>query len=90
MQRQSWHKKEKYEHQAQLDEKQQDQPSEFFFVDFEEVRRPGCTGVPKQERRNEIQQGEDQANDKCGEKEVPEENNFLAFHDANSTTNGNE
>ncbi len=94
MQSQDWHKKEKYEHDAQLDKKQENQFSKFFFVDFEEMRRPICAGVPKQERRAEIEQSEEQANNECGEEKVPEENNFVAVHaaiiylsDARSITN---
>ena len=52
------YKKEKYEHDAQLDEKKQHQSAEFFLVDFEEMRREGCTGFPKQQCRAEIEQGE--------------------------------
>lgn len=44
------------------------------------MRGPGCSGIPKQERRAEIEQGKDEADDKCGEEKVPEENDFLAFH----------
>ena len=46
------------------------------------MRRPGCAGVPKQERRAEIEQREDEADDKCGEEKVPEENYFVAVHAA--------
>jgi hypothetical protein len=94
MQSQRWHEKEKYEHDAELDKKEQDQPSEFFLVDFEEMRCPRCAGFPKQQRCAEIEQREDQADDKGGEEKVPEENNFLAVHvaiiyfsDARSITN---
>jgi hypothetical protein len=82
MQGQSWHQKEEYEHDTQLDEEQQHQSAEFFFVDFEEVRRPGCAGAPKQERRAEIEQSEYEADDKCAEEKVPEENDPFAFHAA--------
>jgi hypothetical protein len=82
MQRQSRHKKEEYQHDAQLDKKQQNQSSKFFLVDFEEMRRPGCSGVPKQECRAEIEQGEDEPDYECGEEKVPEENDFIAFHAA--------
>jgi hypothetical protein len=84
------HQKEKYEHDTQLDEEQQNQSAEFFFVDFEEACRPGCAGVPKQERRTEIEQSEYEADDKCAEEKVPEENDLLAFHAAIITTNGHE
>jgi hypothetical protein len=80
VQSQSRDEEEKYEHDAELDEKEQDQSSEFFLVDFEEVRRPGDAGVPKQSGRGEIEQGEDEADDKCGEEKIPEENDFVAFH----------
>src|SRR5439155_19223582 len=82
MQSQSWHQKEKYEDDAQLDEEQQHQSAEFFFVDFEEACRPGCAGVPKQERRAEIEQSEYEADDKCAEEKVPEENDLVAFNTA--------
>ena len=82
MQSQCRHEKEKYEHDTELDEKQQDNPSEFFLVDFEEMRREGCAGFPKQQCRAEIKQREDQADNKCGEEKVPEENDFVAVHAA--------
>jgi hypothetical protein len=82
MQSQRRDEKEKYQHDAHLDEKQQDQSSEFFLVNFEEMRRPGCADFPKQERRAEIEQREDEADDKCGEEKVPEENYFVAVHAA--------
>jgi hypothetical protein len=80
MQRQSWHEKEKYEHDAQLDEEEQNQSSKFFLVDFEQMCRPGCAGVPKQERSAEIEQREYEADDKRGEEKVPKENDFIVFH----------
>src|SRR2546428_1049872 len=80
MQSQSWHQKEEYEHDAQLDEEQQNQSAEFFFVDFEELRRPRNGSVPKQSRRSEIEQREYEADDKCTEEKVPEENDLLAFN----------
>src|SRR5207253_473916 len=80
---------------AQLDEEQQNQPAKFFLFDFEEMRRPGCAGVPKQESRAEIEQGEYEADDKCAEEKVPEKDDLLAFHgpiiyssDTTSITNG--
>ena len=82
MQSQSWHQKEEYEHDAQLDEEQQNQSAEFFFVDFEELRRPRNGSVPKQSRRSEIEQREYEADDKCTEEKVPEENDLLAFNTA--------
>jgi hypothetical protein len=49
----------------------------------------------KKERRTEIEQREDDADDKCGEEKVSKENDFLAFHpaiiyfsEARSITNG--
>jgi hypothetical protein len=94
VQGQCWHEKEEYQYDAQLDEKQQDQSSEFFLVDFEEMRRPGCAGIPKQESRAEIEQGENKPDDKCAEEKVPEENDSFAIHaaiiyliDARSITN---
>jgi hypothetical protein len=80
MQSQSGHEKEKYEHDAQLSGKQQHESSKIFLVDLEEMRRPGSAGVPKQERGTEIEQGEDEADDKCGEEKVPEEDDFFALH----------
>ena len=82
VQSQSWHQKEEYEHDTQLDEEQQHQSAEFLFVDFEEACRPGCAGVPKQERRSEIEQSEDETDDKCAEEKVAEENDLFAFHAA--------
>jgi tRNA G10 N-methylase Trm11 len=95
MQSQRRHEKEKYEQDAQLDKKQENQSPKFFLVDFEEMRRPGCAGVPKQKRCAEIEQCEQEADDKCGQEKVPEENNFVAVHaaiiypgDGKSITNG--
>jgi hypothetical protein len=90
VQSQRWHEKEKHEHNAQLDEEQQDQSAEFFFVDFAEECRPRNDSVPKQSRRRKIKQGEYKADDKCAEEKVPEENDFLAFHAAIITTNRRE
>ena len=80
MQCQCGHEKEEHEHDAQLDEEKQDQSSEFFLLDFEEMRCPRGTGFPKQQRCTEIKQREDQADDNCGEEEVSEENDFVAVH----------
>ena len=80
MQSQRRHEKEKYEQDAQLDKKQENQSSKFFLVNFEEMRRPICAGVPKQERRAEIEQSEEQANNECGEEKVPEENDPFSLH----------
>jgi hypothetical protein len=95
MQGQSRHEKEKHQHDPKLNEKQQDQSSKFFLVSFEEMRRPGCAGVPKQKRRAEIEQCEQEADDKCGQEKVSEENDFVAIHaaiiylgDGRSITNG--
>ena len=82
MQGQSWHEEEEHEHHAELDEKQQHQSSKFFLVDFEEMRGPGRAGVPKQDRRAEIEQREYEADYKRGEEKVPKENDFIAFHAA--------
>jgi hypothetical protein len=94
MQRQSWHEEEKYQHDAQLDEKQQDQSSKFFFVDLEQMRRHGCARFPQEERQAEIEQGEYEADNECTEEKVPEKNDLVAFHvaiiyfsDARSITN---
>jgi hypothetical protein len=82
MQSQRWHKKEKDNHHAQLDEEQQHKPSEFLFIDEKEVTRPPDSCTPKKTCRGEIEQRKDKADDKCGEEEVSEENNFVAFHAA--------
>ena len=44
------------------------------------MRRPGCAGVPKQKRRDEIEQTEDEADDKGGEEKVSEEDDPFALH----------
>ena len=44
------------------------------------MSRPRCSGIPKQERRAEIKQGEHEADHKRREEKVPEKNNFIAFH----------
>ncbi|PYJ64498.1 MAG: hypothetical protein DME76_19840 [Verrucomicrobia bacterium] len=80
MKGQRWHEEEEYQHHAQQDKKEQNQSAEFFPVDSEEVRRPGCGGVPKQKRRPEVEKGEYKANDKCGEEKVAKENDFFAVH----------
>jgi hypothetical protein len=80
MQGQRRNEKKEYHDDAQLNEKQQHQISKFLFVDLEEARRPGCGGVPEEQRRSEIEQDEDETDDKCCVKEVPEENDFVALH----------
>jgi hypothetical protein len=86
MQGQGWHKKEKYEHEAQFDEKHQNQSSKFFFVSFKEMRCPRCPGVPKSVRRDEIEEGECNADDKCAQDKIPEEDDFFVFHDREHLT----
>jgi hypothetical protein len=76
------HEKEKYQHDAQQDEEQQSQSAEFFFVDFEKMGRPRGSRVPEQSRREEIEQGEYEADDKGAKEKVPEENDLFAFHTA--------
>jgi len=80
MQSQSWHKKEKYQHHAQLEEKQQNQFSEFLLLNFKEMRRPGYTGVPKEIRGDKVEQSKGKADDKGAEEHVPEENDLFVFH----------
>jgi len=82
MQSQCRYKEEKDQHDAQFDEKQQDQSPELSLVDFKEVRRPGDTGIPKHARGDEIEQGKRNADDKCPEEKVPEEDDFVMFHAA--------
>jgi len=80
MEGQGWNKEQKYQDDAQFDEKQQDQSPELSFVDFKETRRPGDAGIPKHVRRDKIKQGECNADNKCAQEKVPEENDFFAFH----------
>jgi len=80
MKGQGWHKEQKYQHDAQFDEKQQDQSSKLSFVDFKEMRRPGYTGIPQQTGRDKIKEGECNADDKCTQKKIPEEDNCFVFH----------
>jgi hypothetical protein len=58
MQSQSRHKKEKYQHDAQLHEKHQNQPAELSFVDLKEMRPPRHGRVPEQGRRGKVEQSE--------------------------------
>ena len=67
MQGQGWHKEQKYQHDAQFDEKQQDQSSKLLFVDSKEIRRPGYAGIPKHARRDKIKEGERNTDDKCAQ-----------------------
>jgi len=46
------------------------------------MRGPGCASVPKEQRRAEIEQGEYQADNKCGEEKVSEEDDLIAVHAA--------
>jgi hypothetical protein len=78
MQSQRRHEKEKYEYDAQLDEEKQNYSAEFFFVDFEEVRRPRGSRVPEQSHRRKIKRGEYETDDKCAEEKVVQENDFFA------------
>jgi hypothetical protein len=80
MQGQGWHEKQKYQHDAQFDEKYQDQSAKLLFVDFKEIRRPGDAGSPKQVRRDEIKQGECDADDECAQEKIPKEDDFCVFH----------
>jgi len=80
VQGQGRNEKEKYQHDAQLDEKQQYQSAKFFFVDLEQMRRHGCAHFPKEERHAQIEQGEYEADNKCVEEKVPEKNDLVAFH----------
>ena len=80
MQGQGWHKEQKYQHDAQFDEKQQDQSSKLPFVDFKEMRRPGHAGIPQHVRRDKIKEGECNADDKCTQEKIPEEDNCFVFH----------
>ena len=80
MQGQRRHKEQKYQDDAQFDKKQQDQSSKLLFVDFKEMRRPGYAGIPKHVRRDKIKEGECNADDKCAQEKVPEENDFFVFH----------
>jgi hypothetical protein len=84
MQGQGWHKEQKYQHDAQFDEKQQDQFSKLLLVHFKEVGRPRSPRVPKGIRRDKIEEGECNADDKCSEEKVPEEDDFFVFHVATS------
>jgi hypothetical protein len=70
VQSQSWHEKEKYDYDTQLDEEQQNQSAEFFFVDFEELPGPRSSRVPEQSRRREIKQREYEPNDKGAEEKL--------------------
>jgi hypothetical protein len=80
MQSQRWHKEQKDQNDAQLDEKHQDQSSELFFVDFKGMSRPGYASIPKQPRGEKIEQRKCEADDKCAEEKVPEENDPFVFH----------
>ena len=80
MQSQSRHEKEEYDYDTQLNEEEQNQSAEFFLVDFEELRRPRGSHVPKQSRGREIKQREYEADDKGGEEKISEENDFFALH----------
>jgi hypothetical protein len=80
MQGQRRHKKQKYEHDSQLHEKQQDQSSKLFFVDFKKMRGPGNAGIPEQARSDKIEKGKRNTDDKCPEEKVPEENDLFVFH----------
>jgi hypothetical protein len=83
MQGQRWNQKEEHHDDAQLNEKQQNQSAELPLIDLEEIRRPGCSGVPEEQRRNKIEQGEDETDDKRGVEKVPEKNDLVAVHVAN-------
>jgi hypothetical protein len=81
MESQRWHKEQKNHNDAELDEKHQNQSSKLFFVDFKEMRRPGFGGIPKNVRRDEIEEGECNADDKSAQEKIPEEDDFFVFHD---------
>lgn len=87
MQGQSGHKEEKYQHDAQLDKKQQNHSPELLLLNFEEMRRPGYPGIPEQRGSDKIEQGKRKPDDKCAEEKVPEENDLFVFHDRGSGRN---
>ncbi len=80
MQGQGWHKEQKYQHDAQFDEKQQDHSSKLPFVDFKEMRRPGYAGIPQHVRRDKIKERECNADDKRAQEKIPEEDDCFVFH----------
>jgi hypothetical protein len=49
-----------------------------FFVHFIEIDRQLAGRVPKSVGRNEIEEREYEADDKCAEEKIPEENDFVA------------
>jgi hypothetical protein len=72
MQGQPRNEKEKNDHDAQFDKEQQNQISELFLVNFEEVSRHGQARVPEQHRRSEKEQSQNETDDERGEEKVPE------------------
>jgi hypothetical protein len=46
------------------------------------VRRPRDTGTPKHVPGDQIEQGKRNADDKCPEEKVPEEDDFVMLHAA--------
>jgi len=80
MQGQGWHKEQKYQHDAQFNEKQQDHSSKLPFFDFKEMRRPGYAGIPQHVRRDKIKERECNADDKRAQEKIPEEDDCFVFH----------
>jgi hypothetical protein len=80
MQGQGWHKKQKYQNQSYVREKDEHDSSKLLLVHLKEMSRPRCRSVPKSVSNNKIENGEYDADDKGAEEKIPEENDLFAFH----------
>lgn len=80
MQREGRHEKEKDEDDAHVGEKLQDNSAKILFIYREQVCDPPRPGVPKCQRHDQEEEGEEQADDERTKEEVPEKNNLFGFH----------
>jgi hypothetical protein len=70
MQSQGWHKKQKYQHNAQVHEKYQDHSSKLLFSILKKCVAQATAGMPKHARRDKIKEGECNTDDKCARRKT--------------------
>jgi hypothetical protein len=80
MQSERWHQEQEHDHKPHVQEKLKHDSGKLLFVYLEPGSGQRRPGVPERESDYEIEQGEDNADDKCPQKEISIEENFVAFH----------
>jgi hypothetical protein len=69
-------------------EKIQCKRSKFFFIQLKSFDQPRNIGMPQSQGDNPVEQREENSNDKGAQEKVPEENDFVAFHDSSVISDG--